>query len=262
MQMAMSVEEPKRTLWQNVLFFASMIGILLFANFGQPSEGASAGLWTTIHGSKWFFTSLCAIALAVMLVLWFDMKWWKVVSVAIPTAVLAYLYPDNVLIPFVAATLGLSIITSADKGECGEWFAASWSFAKMILPLLLAGVFVAGLLLGSGGESGADKGGLIPSDWIAWALGGNTLRANFFASFAGALMYFATLTEVPIVEGLIKNGMGKGPALALLLAGPSLSLPSMLVIYSVLGFKKTAVFVALVVVSSMVFGLVFGCVYP
>jgi uncharacterized membrane protein YraQ (UPF0718 family) len=259
MQTALTVDEPKRSLWKNALFFASMIGILLFANFCCPKEETESGILWLLYGHGRLLTSLCAIALGVMLVLWFDMKWWKVVAVAVPVAVLAYLFPHDILIPFVAATLGLSLITSTDKGECGEWFAAPWSFAKMILPLLLAGVFVAGLLLGSGGESGADKGGLIPSEWIAWALGGNTIRANFFASFAGALMYFATLTEVPIVEGLIANGMGRGPALALLLAGPSLSLPSMLVIYSVLGFKKTAVFVALVMVSSMAFGMAFGC---
>ena len=122
------------------------------------------------------------------------------------------------------------------KRETGEWFAASWGFAKQILPLLLFGVLIAGLLLGRVGQEG-----LIPSEWIAGYVGGNSLWANFFASFAGAFMYFATLTEVPILQGLINNGMGKGPALALLLAGPALSLPNMLVIRSVLGNSKTAV---------------------
>lgn len=114
-------------------------------------------------------------------------------------------------------------------------------------------MLIAGALLGRPGEEG-----LIPSEWVAWAVGGNSLAANFFAAFAGAFMYFATLTEVPIVQGLIGNGMGEGPALALLLAGPALSLPNMLVIRSVLGTKKTLTFVALVVVMATISGLLYG----
>jgi uncharacterized membrane protein YraQ (UPF0718 family) len=129
-----------------------------------------------------------------------------------------------------------------------------------MFPLLLFGIFVAGLLLGSN-RVGSEEG-LIPSEWIAWAVGGNSFRANFFASVGGAFMYFATCTEVPFVQALLQAGMGKGPALTLLLAGPALSLPSMLVIYSILGFRKAAVFIALVVVFSMVFGMAFGCFYP
>ncbi|NQT75177.1 MAG: permease [Candidatus Omnitrophica bacterium] len=134
-----------------------------------------------------------------------------------------------------------------------EWFASSWSFAKQIMPLLLIGVFVAGILLGRPGQEG-----LIPSWIISRAVGGNSFLANFFASIVGAVMYFATLTEVPILQGLIGNGMGKGPALALLLAGPALSLPNMLVIRSIMGTKKTIVFVALVVVMASVSGVLFG----
>jgi uncharacterized membrane protein YraQ (UPF0718 family) len=134
-----------------------------------------------------------------------------------------------------------------------EWFSSSWTFAKQILPLLLAGVLVAGLLLGRPGEEG-----IIPSAWIGAAVGGNSLFANLFASVAGALMYFATLTEVPILEGLLGNGMGKGPALALLLAGPALSLPNMLVIRSIMGTKKTLVFVGLTVIMATITGLVYG----
>ena len=153
----------------------------------------------------------------------------------------------------VAAVAVLAWRMKGNKGQTGEWFGASWGFAKQILPLLLAGVLVAGLLLGRVGHEG-----LIPSEWITKAVGGNSLRANFFASVAGALMYFATLTEVPILQGLIGAGMGKGPALALLLAGPALSLPNMLVIRSVMGTKKTAVFVLLVIVMATVSGIIFG----
>jgi len=143
------------------------------------------------------------------------------------------------------------------RDELREWGARSWEFAKQILPLLFAGVLVAGFLLGRPGHEG-----LIPSGWIEGAVGGNSLAANFFASVAGALMYFATLTEVPILQGLIGAGMGGGPALALLLAGPALSLPNMLVIRSVLGTKKTAVYVGLVVVMSTLAGWVFGSIFP
>ena len=258
MQAVQPGEEPKRPLGQNALFFAAMIGILIFANICcQPPEEISGKMISTVFAYRNILTSAFGTALGVMLVLWFGMKWWKVLSVALPVAALAILFPNNVQVPFVAALLGLSLITSTDKGECGDWFASSWSFAKQMLPLLLLGVFVAGLLLGRAGEEG-----LIPSEWIAWAVGGNSIRANFFASFAGALMYFATMTEVPFVQALLGAGMGKGPALALLLAGPALSLPSMLVIHSVLGFKKTAAFIGLVVVFSMIGGMFFGCLYP
>jgi uncharacterized membrane protein YraQ (UPF0718 family) len=250
--LTLPVETRKRSLWQNVLFFAALIGILVFVNCGCSS--GTSNIWATIYN---LLATFCGIALGVMLILWFGMKWWKVVAVAVPVAALAYLFSGNVLIPFVAAVLGLSLITSTDKGECGDWFAASWSSAKQMLPLLLFGILIAGLLLGRTGEEG-----LIPSEWIVWAVGGNSLRANFFASVAGALMYFATCTEVPIVQALIGAGMGKGPALALLLAGPALSLPSMLIIYNVLGLKKTAAFIGLVVVFSMTFGMIFGHFYP
>jgi len=149
--------------------------------------------------------------------------------------------------------IGLSWFTSLDKGETGEWFSSSWGFARQIMPLLLIGVLVAGALLGRIGHEG-----LIPSEWISTLVGGNSLRANFVASFAGAFMYFATLTEVPILQGLIGNGMGKGPALALLLAGPALSLPSMLVIRIILGTRKTVVFVSLVIIMATVSGMLFG----
>jgi len=142
------------------------------------------------------------------------------------------------------------------RDEIKSWGSSSWEYARMTLPLLFGGVFVAGLLLGRPGHEG-----IIPSEWVSGLLGGNSLGANFFASLAGAFMYFATLTEVPIVEGLIGAGMGKGPALALLLAGPALSLPSMLVIRKVIGTKKTVVYVSLVVVMATISGLLFGTLF-
>jgi uncharacterized membrane protein YraQ (UPF0718 family) len=139
------------------------------------------------------------------------------------------------------------------KDELGSWVDSSWGFAKQIFPLLFAGVFVAGFLLGRPGHES-----LIPNKWIETLVGGNSLFANFFASIFGALMYFATLTEVPILQGLIGSGMGKGPALALLLAGPALSLPSMIVLRSIMGTKKMLVYVTLVVIMATITGMIYG----
>ncbi|WP_163338453.1 permease [Desulfopila sp. IMCC35008] len=249
--MVMPEDEVIRPLWQNGLYFFSMVGILVFANWGKPQD--PNGTWAVIHASKWLLTSGFAIAFALILVLWFNLKAWKVITTGFVVAISAWAFPAQPIIAFTLGFIGLAVITSLDKGEGGRWFSSSWDFAKQILPLLLIGVFIAGALLGRVGHEG-----LIPSEWVAMAVGGNSLRANFFASFAGAFMYFATLTEVPILQGLIGSGMGQGPALALLLAGPALSLPNMLVIRSVLGTKKTIVFVCLVIVMATVSGVIFG----
>ena len=251
-QAVMPEEKVKRPLWQNALYFASMVGILVFANWGKPGN-ETQGAWAAVYSYKWVITSAFAVAFALMLVLWFKLAWQKILLVAVPTILLAFAFPGRPMVAFAAAVTGLSVFTSTDKGETSQWFSSSWGFAKQILPLLLFGVLVAGALLGRVGHEG-----LIPSEWISRAVGGNSLAANFFASFAGAFMYFATLTEVPILQGLVGNGMGNGPALALLLAGPALSLPNMLVIRSVLGTKKTLVFVSLVIVMATVSGMVFG----
>jgi uncharacterized membrane protein YraQ (UPF0718 family) len=149
--------------------------------------------------------------------------------------------------------LAWMIVAWFKKVELKEWTFSTWIFAKQILPLLFAGVLVAGFLLGRPSHEG-----IIPSQWIARLVGGNSLGANLFASAAGALMYFATLTEVPILQGLLGSGMGQGPALALLLAGPALSLPNMLVIRSIIGTKKTLVYVVLVIIMATVSGLIYG----
>jgi uncharacterized protein len=252
---AMLTPEPTRPLWQNVLFFGSMIGVLVFANWGQPDE--PFGFWFHVYRSKWILTSLFAVLLAFTLAKWFGLTWWKLALGGLPALVLALAFPAHPNIAFAAGVVGLSVITSTREGEPGEWFEQSWGFAKQILPLLLFGVLIAGLLLGRPGEEG-----LIPSAWVSTAVGGNSLLSNFVASFAGAFMYFATLTEVPILQGLIGSGMGKGPALALLLAGPALSLPNMLVIRSIMGTQKTVVFVSLVVVMATVSGVLYGTFFP
>ncbi len=198
-----------RPLWKNALFFAAMVGILVFANWsGRDDAGA---FWSAVYSYKWIITGVLGVCLAAMMVFWFRRR------------------------------------------ELVEWTGATWGFAKQILPLLLAGVVAAGFLLGRPGHEG-----IIPSQWVENAVGGNSPWANLFAAVAGAFMYFATLTEVPILQGLMGSGMGKGPALALLLAGPALSLPNMLVIRSIMGTKKTIVYVLLVIIMATISGMIFG----
>jgi len=199
-----------RSLGKTVLYFASMVTFLVFANWGKPLEG-DHGIWSIIYQYKWWIAGFSLVGLVVML-----FKWFK-------------------------------------KEELKEWTSATWGFALQILPLLLGGVLISGFLLGRVGQEG-----VIPSRWVEALVGGNSLRANFFSSVVAAFMYFATLTEVPILQGLINSGMGQGPALALLLAGPALSLPSMLVLRSIIGIKKTVVYVALVVVMATISGMIFG----
>ncbi len=141
------------------------------------------------------------------------------------------------------------------KEERVTWVQSTWGFMKQIFPLLGAGVLVAGFMLGRPGHAA-----LIPDQYIEGLVGGNSLWANLFASVSGALMYFATLTEVPILQGLLGAGMGKGPALSLMLAGPALSLPNMLVIGSVMGAKKTAVFCTIIVILSTIAGMLYGMI--
>jgi uncharacterized membrane protein YraQ (UPF0718 family) len=159
----------------------------------------------------------------------------------------------------IVGITALSLITLFDKQneDNRAWTISTWGFVKQLFPLLAIGIVTAGFLLGST-HGTTSIAGVIPHEWIEKAVGGNSLFANFFASFMGAFMYFATITEVPIVQGLIASGMGKGPALALLLAGPSLSLPSMLVIHKVMGTQKTIVYVALIVFTSMIAGVLYG----
>jgi len=205
-------DDSARPLWQTGAYFAVMVGILVFANWGKPLTNPS--LWATIYAAKWWITLALLIILAVMLLRWFR------------------------------------------RPELKEWTSSTWTFAWQILPLLFGGVLVAGFLLGRPGHMA-----LIPEEWIARLVGGNSLWANLFAALSGALMYFATLTEVPILQGLLGAGMGKGPALALLLAGPSLSLPNLLVIGGIMGARKTLAYSLLVVLLSTATGLAYGTIF-
>lgn len=243
-----------RPLWQTATMLAAMTGILVFANWAHPAE--QAGWWYAIWSWRWVVTAGFALVLATGLHVFYGVRLAEVATATVIVGALALLFPAYPLIGFVAGVAALALMATNGNPELADWLAQTWDFTKKILPLLLAGVVVAGLLLGRPGHEG-----LIPSAWVESALGGNSLGANFFAAFAGALMYFATLTEVPILQGLLGAGMGKGPALALLLAGPALSLPNMIVIRSVMGTKKTLVFVGLVVLLATLSGVLYGAMF-
>ncbi|MBU0984523.1 MAG: permease [candidate division Zixibacteria bacterium] len=251
--MVLPEDSPGRPLWQTVMYFGVMVAVLVFANWGRPQE--AAGFWHVMYGAKWWITGLCSILFGVMLTLWYGVRWWHMLLVGLATGLAILLFPAHHHLAFSIGVVGLAIAAGFAGGETAEWLSQSWGFAKQIMPLLFGGVLVAGLLLGRPGHEG-----LLPSDWIADSVGGNSLGANLFASVAGAFMYFATLTEIPILQGLLGNGMGKGPALALLLAGPALSLPNMLVIRSVMGTRKTVVFVLLVIAMATASGFLYGLI--
>jgi hypothetical protein len=275
--------QPPRRLWQNALLFAAMVGILVFANWARSGDVRAVflccpgGLATYEVEGRVIDRSDDALRIV-------DTRGQEHV---IPRDRLERVVPldgrtvqDRVhawrwaVVAVLAAALAWMVIRWLRRPELGEWAAATWGFAKQILPLLLIGVLVAGFLLGRPGHEG-----FLPSRYVemlvgdspegflaatGWRGAGGAVRAvwpvwtSLFASVLGAFMYFATLTEVPILQGLIGAGMGKGPALALLLAGPALSLPNMLVIASVLGARKTAVFASLVVAMATVSGVIYG----
>lgn len=269
-------EHAERPYGQVILYFLSMIGILVFANWARPQE--SVGFWFAVFQAKWLITALFAILMGFCLWRFFKVRLAWIVLAAVPAAMLAVIYPQHPVLAFAAGSIGLAGLTFVGGAELKEWRDRTWGFAKQILPLLFMGVLAAGFFLGS---PGSEDAGIIPNQWIQalvgdspatilMMIGGDSaevpgwlsvlwpLWTNFFASITGALMYFATLTEIPILRGLLDSGMGQGPALALLLAGPALSLPNMLVIHSILGPKKTLTFVGLVVVMATLSGTIFG----
>ncbi len=269
-------EAPERSLGRVALHFLALLGILVFANVAEPSE--PAGFWHAVYRAKWLLTAGAAVGLGLSLWRSFGVRPRRLALAAAAPAALALAFPERPALAFSAGAAGLVALLSTGSPELREWRDQSWGFAKQILPLLLGGVLAAGFFLGSPESRDA---GIVPNAWIealvgdsphgwmalrglgdapvpAWLDAVWPLWTNAFAAVAGALMYFATLTEVPILRGLLDSGMGPGPALALLLAGPAVSLPNLLVIGSILGARKTLVFTALVVVMATVAGLAFG----
>jgi hypothetical protein len=265
-RIAMPAPEVKRPLWSNALYFGSMVGILVFANWARSGDVRAIFLCCPggLTSYKVEGTLVNRTAEVVTIVdtagktqeLPADLM--QGVEDVRKNRLYEWIYRLRwaLVLGFLAA-FAYMVRAWFSRDELGEWVEATWGFARQILPLLLIGVLASGFLLG---RPGPGHEGVIPAAWVNAAVGGNSLRANLFASLAGAFMYFATLTEVPIVQGLMGAGMGEGPALALLLAGPALSLPSMLVIHSVMGLRKTAVVVMLVVIMATVSGMIFGVV--
>lgn len=247
-------EEPQRPLWKTTVFFGLMVSILVFANWG--SGGQENGFFATVFQFKWWITSVLTLVYGFVLWSWFKLSGLRLLLVGLGISAAAFFSHGHATWAMLVGVLGLVWLTAGRDDEGGEWFEQTWTYTKQIMPLLLGGVLVAGLLLGRPGHEG-----LIPSEWISQAVGNNSIAANLFASIAGAFMYFATLTEIPILQGLMGNGMHSGPSLALLLAGPALSLPNMLVINSVIGPRKTIAYVSLVVIMATLTGWIYGLLF-
>lgn len=230
----METEMPRK-LWQDIIYFGLMVAFLVFANWGKPAD--ATGVWAAIYSAKWYIAGASLVLLVPVLWGWFE------------------------------------------KDELKSWVGETYNFSLLIMPLLFIGVLIAGFLLGRPGHEG-----MIPSKYVEAVVGARPeaffaltgmsdgtlhnfieviwpLWTNFFASISAAFMYFATLTEVPILQGLIGSGMGQGPALALLLAGPAVSLPSMLVLRGVLGTKKTVTYIVLVVIMATISGMIYGFIF-
>jgi len=247
--------QPRRALWQTVLYFACMMAFLVFSDWYNPGN---------VVVRRTDGTEIAAVLLQ-------ETRDEVVIQVDRPVAGLKV--GDKITLAktdigdleeseswvmaifhakwYLAGAMGLAVLLMVwrwfDRDEVKEWMGNTWDFAKLLVPLLFGGVFVVGFL-----------GALLPEEQVAALVGDNSLKSNLVASVVGCLFYFATLTEIPILQALMEHGMHRGPALALLLAGPALSLPSLLVIRSVIGNKKTAVFTVLVVVMATIVGVMYG----
>jgi uncharacterized membrane protein YraQ (UPF0718 family) len=244
-------EPAARSLGRTGAFFGAFVAVLVFVNWGAPR--GDTGLWAAVFAAKWWIAGAAAVALAGILHRWMGLDGRLLAATSVAVALAALVVPAHPEVAVLVGCAGLVACTAGRGGEAGEWFDQSWGYAKQIVPLLLVGVLVAGLLLGT-----PDREGLIPAAWVRDAVGGEGLRPSLLAALAGALMYFATLTEVPILQGLVESGMGRGPALALLLAGPAVSLPSLVVLHSIVGGRKTLTYAGLVVLTSALAGWTFG----
>lgn len=255
--MAASMPEDGKPIWKTAIPIAVMILLLVFVNWGKPGnvliETVSGDTIVATRAGETADQILVKIAGSDELA---GVSKSEIASLKYAPSLYTSIYTSRFYIAgafLILLVVLMNLWTKRD--EAREWGASTWSYAKLILPYLFGGVLIAGFLLGRPGHAA-----LIPAEWIANAVGGNSWLSNLVASFAGAVMYFATLTELPILQGLLGSGMGDGPALALLLAGPALSLPNMLVIRKILGTKKTLVYIALVVIAATLIGKLFGVI--
>lgn len=237
------------------VLFALLIGFLMARIFHKEEEERVKRAFAFTPSSSSLKGWQAALFLLILVVILISIAWGiKIMPEKNPRS-WQLITGISIRINWIACLLaGLSFLTLFLilqrwlKGEeISEWLRQTWFFFRMILPWLLGGIFIAGVI-----------GIILPHEWVARIVGGNSLRVNFTASFIGALFYFATLTEVPILRTFMNAGMGMGPALALLLAGPALSLPNMLVLRGIMGVRKTAVYVSLTVVMATICGFIFG----
>lgn len=249
----------KRSLWKNAALLAAMLAFLIFSDWFNPGDKAVQ----LEDGTQFAATLQYETETSYDLRLKQPALEHEVSEVVrLPKSAIAKIEDVDTWVTrihhyrwYLAAAMGVLVIAMSvawlDREDFSQWMGNTWEFSKLLVPLLFGGVFVVGFL-----------GALLPEKQVAALVGDNSLLSNLIASVVGCLFYFATLTEVPILEALMRNGMASGPALALLLAGPALSLPSILVIRSVIGNKKTAVFVVLVVIMATVAGMGYGALYP
>ncbi len=250
--LAMPEEPEHRPISQVLGLIILMIAILALVNW-QASSSTGPAAWVAVH--KWPLAAMGSGILAVLLALWYRLKPWALAIAAAAAVVAGVLIPGSPQAGFIVAVAGLAIVGAAGTQDSREWMSESWGLAARILPLLFVGILIAGALLGRPGYEG-----LIPTQWVYRIVGGNGFLSNAAASVAGGLMYFCSTTEIPIVQGLMGSGMGKGPALAFLLAGPAVSLPNILVLRSIVGTKKTVTYLVLVVGFSTLLGYIYGLI--
>jgi len=261
-QVTMALPDPpasRRPLWQNAAMLIGMIAFLVFSDWFNPGDKHveltngtqfEATLQYETEGAYDLRLKHAALGHETSQVVRLAKS--EVASIAdVETWVTRIHHIRWYLAGAMGVAVALMSLMWLSKQDFSEWMGNTWEFSKLLIPLLFGGVFIVGFL-----------GALLPEKQIAAWVGDNSLSSNLAASVIGTLMYFATLTEVPILEALMRNGMASGPALTLLLAGPALSLPSILVIRSIVGNVKTAVFIALVVVMSVVAGMTYGSLYP
>ena len=256
-EIAMAMPEPphsRRPLWKTTAYFLCMILFLIFSDWANTNDVTIAMNDGTVLTANVRYSTRDTLDIQPYQSdgkLATDVKRLRKADIASVTAVPSFTMTVHGVRWYLAGLMGLGVLLMVwrwfERDEVKQWMQATWDFGMMIVPLLFGGVFLTGFI-----------GALIPEQHVAAWVGGESLWSNFVAAFVGMLWYFATLTEIPIVEMLMRLGMGKGPALSLLLAGPALSLPSILIIYKIVGWRKTFVFCALTVGMSTLVGWIFG----